>query len=1554
MVKADWNQFRAKFSSNPQDAFEWFASLLFCREFGRTNGIFRYKNQAGIETDPVVEGARVIGFQAKFYDSTLSEHKSDLLDCLNTTNRRYSNVNELHIYSNQDWGQGKDENKPKAQIDFEEAATKHGITIVYKLASFFESETVALHNKEIASHFFSIDRSAIDIVHEIFLKNSNILQEIQHSIPFGDSEIKLDRSNLVESIHGTKSPFMIIAGDAGTGKTAIIKEFAETRAEIPLIIFKAQEFSCIAHPNDLLGGFSYMRLFDLFKDHTEKIIIVDSAERLLDIQNKQPFQLLLKSFQNAGWQIVFTSRTLYAEDLEREIVAIHSSAPQIIRLVPISEDDLIKLAEAHQFQLPADLKLKQLLQTPLYLRMYLKWCSNHSDIDYAGFKHLVWKSEIGKSPRREQLFLNLIRKRLTSHSFFVTPDCEHEIAEELRVDGILGYEHAGYFITHDIYEEWGLGEIIKHAYSSRTGIVGFLNTITSELPIRRAFRQWVFDLIITNDSHGMDFVYEIMTGVEIEEHWRDEMIIAVLRSNNAQFFFENYKDQLLENNQRLLRKIIFLLRTTCKQISSRIHALLGDKQIDLFQLRYVMTEPYGSGWGAVIQFAHDNLEVIGIENISFVLPVISEWNQEYRRGKTTRLGTTIALKYYLHCVGEDTFFRGENDLFVTIANGVLECKGEIATLFKTILNLDNFNRRSSHSDFIEFVMTKSLAAPIAYVLPEYVIQLAWKYWGKKPSRDHYHGHEVDEYYGLISHRFDTHPSSAYQTPILPLLYAQPVTTIDFICAFTNKCIEQYQKTGFDKSLIEVQLIVEGQTIRQFASSSQWSMYRGTSSYPVTPSLLQCIHMALEKFLLEEVKAKDVLEAILLRILKHSKSVSLTAVVSSIVLARQEELFNVAEILFKVKEFFQYDFIRSQQELHIDFLLHPIPGAPAKEPYDSERSQSAKLPHRKNDLQWLILRYQLFREEGTTDEESERRQKVIWAILDGFYAELPPIEQLSEQDKGWLLTLTKMDRRKLMIETKERDDGIEFSFTPDLPQSVSEHSQKAQAEIDSRMKYTPLLIWATNRLDRLEPEKLTIFDGDPMLALQQVKEIITEFEQNTELDEDYALFNRTIPQKVCTLLIRDYSDILGAEDFEFCVNIQLGFASTIIRGEYTYQVSDGMNYAIWYLPEILKRPEGLQYKEEVKFCLLWGLFRQDSLSMLGGDHFYELSCYAIGTMWADYPSDVIAIIWGHCILHDKYNKYWKSYQRWNRTESDNISNQSFIEENESLIESIIKNEVVQASLPSLDSVDLHVHIVALKLISIQDFDHAEFYRYKNDIILVISAELFRASRSRDIDYKIRHDFYELYATNLLRSKTTATIDDLLQPFLSNFQSSELFSDLFTALVRYEDKLNRVENFWYIWNKFKPLVIQLCQAKGHWNDEIVKSYLFATVSWKERTVSWHSIQNRHHGFFQDVCDNLSNSPAAFYSISKVLFDVGRPLLRKGVFWLSRMVQKNADLIVGREKQDCIYYLENILRVFIYEHREEIRRTPEYKVCLIRLLDTLIKHESVVGFMLRESIL
>ena len=74
-------------------------------------------------------------------------------------------------------------------------------------------------------------------------------------------------------------------------------------------------------------------------------------------------------------------------------------------------------------------------------------------------------------------------------------------------------------------------------------------------------------------------------------------------------------------------------------------------------------------------------------------------------------------------------------------------------------------------------------------------------------------------------------------------------------------------------------------------------------------------MALERSLLEWAKTApaEILEWECERILKNSKSASLTAVVESIVLSQPDKLFNVAKILFRTKELFLYDTARWLQD-----------------------------------------------------------------------------------------------------------------------------------------------------------------------------------------------------------------------------------------------------------------------------------------------------------------------------------------------------------------------------------------------------------------------------------------------------------------------------------------------------------------------------------------------------------------------------------------------------------------------------------------------------------------
>lgn len=157
LVKPNWDIFKAKFSENPQDNFEWFCYLLFSKEYNQPYGTHRYKNQSGIETDPIRIGDEVIGWQSKFYEDTLSNHKEDLLGTLTKTKRDNPNITKIILYTNSEWGQGQGTKEPKAKIETEEKAQKLNIELVWRAQSYFESPFVYQEQRDISSYFFELD-----------------------------------------------------------------------------------------------------------------------------------------------------------------------------------------------------------------------------------------------------------------------------------------------------------------------------------------------------------------------------------------------------------------------------------------------------------------------------------------------------------------------------------------------------------------------------------------------------------------------------------------------------------------------------------------------------------------------------------------------------------------------------------------------------------------------------------------------------------------------------------------------------------------------------------------------------------------------------------------------------------------------------------------------------------------------------------------------------------------------------------------------------------------------------------------------------------------------------------------------------------------------------------------------------------------------------------------------------------------------------------------------------------------------------------------------------
>lgn len=158
VIKPDWDIFKLNFSDNPQKNFEWMCYQLFCREFNRDKGLFRFYNQPALEAEPIEVDNNCIGFQAKFYEVNLSDRKNKIQEIILDIKSKYPALTVLYFYSNQDWTFNSKmvDRKTNAQKNIENLALENGFRIEWKTKSFFESDFASIKNSDITQYFFDV------------------------------------------------------------------------------------------------------------------------------------------------------------------------------------------------------------------------------------------------------------------------------------------------------------------------------------------------------------------------------------------------------------------------------------------------------------------------------------------------------------------------------------------------------------------------------------------------------------------------------------------------------------------------------------------------------------------------------------------------------------------------------------------------------------------------------------------------------------------------------------------------------------------------------------------------------------------------------------------------------------------------------------------------------------------------------------------------------------------------------------------------------------------------------------------------------------------------------------------------------------------------------------------------------------------------------------------------------------------------------------------------------------------------------------------------------
>ena len=1189
MVYPNWLAFAYKYRGREEDAFEDLARTLFRKEMGIKYGLFQRVNHKGNETDVVEKDGKVIGFQSKYFTNRINAKV--IIDSMKGAKENHPDQTHYYIYCNLAFGnprrrKGQKKSDPLPDItqpeeSIEAVAKQLGLTIIWKLDKAILDEIMA--EKWVYDVFFNVDGKPENLINEEKAHTDIALGSINYSCTYNGKQIHIKRDEIIAQIERQKpSAIYVIHGDGGCGKTAILHEFYDLHGdEYPICYRKATSLNVKSIADIFRQGddYSFTDFKEAYKGCERKYFIIDSAEHLDELEEDTIVPALLKGLLEDGWCIVFTVRNVFAGDLLNLLKSdIPHSVIEKAEVSQLTEDVLKELARVYSISLPKDTKLLDRIRNLFYLSLYTQY---YNEIDQQSsektFLKLIWDKRIrGKNSRigyvRENEFEAFITERMQTGSFFLPPDkyTSEEFYTLINDEIIANDPSNGLFITHDIFEEWGMYRIVDKNWNEKDNVSSFLTSLGSTRAIRRTFRLWLKDRASENPE-TIKAITKAAFSSDLSGMWKDEVLCALLLSDKASQFFNQYEEMILSNRDGLAEKIVWALRVGGQYVKDVI------PYKGYFFARYA---PIGSGWKYIIDLLYQNQDKV---QISMWLPLLLDWTKGNNRGETTRKVGLMLIAYYQSVAySKEKYHDGIKKLVHEIANNVVwEVKDELSQLLHNCIGNEELS-----DDLPEFVLRENLGAMnIHCAIPQTVIDLCLYYWRdheEDDGRGHFghHSRLVDTGFGMDENgvAFKYFPPGANQTPTMNLLIADEKLAVDFIIRLMNECIETYAKSRYEDYLIKVDIKDDGRKVNwQWHSATLWGMYRGMGS-PVSPYSLQSVHMALESYLLNLSKEEkyEQCEAILKRLLFECHSSSISAVAASLVLAYPHQYWRIAMLLFGNVSFFQMNFSRSMSEGQMASFYGE--GRSLNPSVTDERLATCKQGFRKSHLENVCLHYQYFGSPGMSEKQNNDRQQKIYAILDEH-------RKLLKRTKGETrdhleILLSRMDRRRLKVkETWQVEGGYEVQFETKLNKSARQMSEKAAADQQELFKYIGLLNWAIAKMKGETPPNQT-YEDDIEKVIKTAKALQEELANGRE---PYLTDGKTLPW-VAPCLVKFYKDRLSSQDKEWCRDI-IEYKLQGFHG--LYDVLDGTSACIHVLPCLIELfPENKEkYASLLLRCLL---------------------------------------------------------------------------------------------------------------------------------------------------------------------------------------------------------------------------------------------------------------------------------------------------------------------------------------------------------------------------------
>ena len=985
------------------------------------------------------------------------------------------------------------------------------------------------------------------------IENSEfILKRIKNKIV---GKIQFPRQEYKDKINSSLDTgnIVIITGEAGIGKSALAKEvLANNKYRSVAVLGDDLDES---KESEILANWNITsKLPELFKSPIwgdgGKVLLVESAERMLN-GNTDTAVLFIENLLNESHEvkIVFTIRK-NSLDQFRLCLACNG--------IIVTDDyviDIGLLSDAELMEVEKDIpqiqpycstdKTRHILRNPFYLNTAcsIATIANASTMKDSEFKDRLCQLIVsGNKPAiaRQRIETLIDVARRTSQISMNLVKCEMTDAVRSLVDDdiLVGKPAQGLLRPgHDMFTDWGLYCYIDNNYreveTGEISLAQFYQNIDSNIASRNMFRQYIETHISEEDQNLDTFIRESLS-LSLDDVFYDALFYAILISDNGTSFLASIKDLLLKDNNSLLGRLSNALSYMFRKVDWSTkeffakHGLIEEGS----RLRnsYYML-PSGKGWYTFVTFLYENRDVFNANRgnlISLLLQCELVGFSEKDAPNLKKYVFSILADDVNQLLADDRILEKPDKEVIRL---LFKWMDENPELVKTWA--ENAIGKSSYKyDVIkEFLLLSEGLETLGftYKYPDIYKTLIRQEWLDDEGIVH-------DYYPMI------HQSSGLTTSYKCFFYSHPADAIGFLCEILNYDIEK-PKRRHTKKLEQIKVVVDGNEITLLGNTNLWREYRGQNYQShVRESLL----MTFEKWMMDSIKnnidgakyalSTERLLAVFDIVYRKCYNVSAWGVLASVATRFPIFVGMKAMPIYSCRDFILWDKTRLTTE-----LMQPMISPLASKNVQKEVAESYQLPHRKQDLEGIILRMSIT--EGFADE----------------FRKL--VKHLKETATTYLekVSAGRMDITQYEIISK-MDKGVVLQGSP----SEDIKEEAAQNEMFSN-QFNKIL--STSNLSR------TRYDEDS-------EQVIDEWREAYCLHKDQGgVFDAE--GLIAALGVRKHWENLNKEERAWCYEIIVQetceFAVSRMFQPYTEYSSDGLVYLLDRLPD-----------DENLLQVIWGL------------------------------------------------------------------------------------------------------------------------------------------------------------------------------------------------------------------------------------------------------------------------------------------------------------------------------------------------------------------------------